>query len=64
MNEHLASLNAIYAEEKTYQGRAEAYLEDGKYFPGFFVFLARKKDSRAPPVMEETGTGKAEFAPY
>ena len=38
-----SSLDALYAEEKTYQARAEAYLEDGKYFPGFFLFLVRKE---------------------
>ncbi len=38
----ISSLDALYAEEKTYQQRAEDYLKDGKYFPGFFVFLVSK----------------------
>ena len=41
--QEFSSLDALYAEEKTYQGRAEAYLADGKYFPGFFLILARKR---------------------
>lgn len=43
----IESVDALLAEEKTYRGRAEAYLREDRYFPGFFLFLARK-DGRTP----------------
>ena len=36
------SIDAVVAQEKSYEGIAEERLREGKYFPGFFVVLARK----------------------
>jgi len=41
----IESLEALYRREAELESVAQRYLDEGRYFPGFFVFLAAKKIS-------------------
>ena len=43
----IRSMTALFAEEHSYAGIAEARLKANQYFTGFFVFLARRRGAAA-----------------
>lgn len=43
----ITDLSEVYALEAAYEQRARMYLEQSRYFPGFFVFLAQKGEDSA-----------------
>ena len=38
----IRNVQALFAEERALGQRGDAALAEGRYFPGFFVFLAQK----------------------
>ncbi len=40
----ITSLDALFTQERVLRDTGEQWLRDNRYFPGFFLFLARKND--------------------